>query len=477
MTETAVVVAAAAALPDDVTSWIEHASGRSIAGARRVPGGNSRQAWFVDLDGPFGVPSGPGKGLAELFLRFDPKVHDDAGTFMSLNHEAEIFRALHGTGVTVPRVLAVHPSRQAVLSERIDGDTWFYRITDIDEQVRVASDFIVNLAALHRLDPAALGLGEVLGPVRTVAEHATEEIRRLRVRSTGRDGAIDPLTSAALDWLECNVPAYDGQTVLVQGDTGPGNFMYRNGKVTAVVDWELAHFGDPMDDIAWLSLRTVQDTFTYLPDRLREYEVLSGIAIDEHRVWYYRLMAEVRLAGLTTRGGGALARAVDDGRDAGNVLIYGLLHRRLLLEAFGHAARFELPAVDVGTPSKSLNEDAFAATLGMLRAVAQRPGDALSSQWVKSAARLVKYLRCADADGRRLADEELAELSLVLDHRCADLPAARAELDALTASGALGSGQYIAHLWRRSQREGWLGRESSGALRTRSWPPLFREAD
>ena len=48
--------------------------------------------------------------------------------------------------------------------------------------------------------------------------------------------------------------------------------------MTAIVDWELAHFGDPMDDIAWVSLRTVQDTFTHLPDRLREYEAPSGHA-------------------------------------------------------------------------------------------------------------------------------------------------------------------------------------------------------
>ena len=84
--------------------------------------------------------------------------------------------------------------------------------------------------------------------------------------------------------------------MLVQGDTGPGNFMYENGKVTGVIDWELAHLGDPMDDIAWLSWRTTQHTFTHLPDRLREYEALSGFKIDDARVIYYRVNACVRLA-------------------------------------------------------------------------------------------------------------------------------------------------------------------------------------
>ena len=187
--------------------------------------------------------------------------------------------ALQDTDVTVPRTLAVHPVHEAMLSERVTGENWFYRIHDPDEQVRVAQDFIRNLAALHRLDPRELALPS-FGPVKPAREHALDEIAHMRRRATSPTGAIDPLVRLSLDWLERNVPDYDGPVVLVQGDTGPGNFMYDNGRVTVVVDWELAHFGDPMDDIAWLSLRTVQDTFTHFPDRLREYEELSGNTID-----------------------------------------------------------------------------------------------------------------------------------------------------------------------------------------------------
>ena len=71
--------------------------------------------------------------------------------------------------------------------------------------------------------------------------------------------------------------------------------MYLDGRVVAVVDWELAHLGDPMDDIAWLSLRATQEPFTDFPTRLREYEALSGNSIDEARVHYYQVMAETKL--------------------------------------------------------------------------------------------------------------------------------------------------------------------------------------
>src|ERR1700722_17370280 len=113
-----------------------------------------------------------------------------------------------------------------------------------------------------------------------------------RVSGAGAPGPTGAWTRGSADWLEAHVPDYDGPVVLVQGDTGPGNFLYRDGRVTAVLDWELCHWGDPMDDIAWLSLRSVQDTFTYLPDRLREYGELSGHRLDEDRGWYYRVFAE-----------------------------------------------------------------------------------------------------------------------------------------------------------------------------------------
>ncbi len=121
-----------------------------------------------------------------------------------------------------------------------------------------------------------------------------------RARSAWRDARSGARLLAR--WLRRHIPAYDGPPVLVQGDTGPGNFMYADGRVDAVVDWELAHLGDPMDDIAWLSLRATQEPFTDFPTRLREYEALSGNVVDEARVRYYQVMAETKLQVMSHRG-------------------------------------------------------------------------------------------------------------------------------------------------------------------------------
>ncbi len=112
---------------------------------------------------------------------------------------------------------------------------------------------------------------------------------------------IPPWCSHCVGYGTTYPPTTD-RPVLVQGDTGPGNFMYADGRVTAVVDWELAHCGDPMDDIAWLSLRATQEPFTDFPTRLREYAALSGNAIDVARVRYYRVMAETKLQVMSSPG-------------------------------------------------------------------------------------------------------------------------------------------------------------------------------
>ena len=213
--------------------------------------------------------------MAPYFLRYDrsdPALTKDPWT---LHREATVYLALQDGPVRVPRVLGVHPVHQAMLSERVKGGNWFSRIADPAEQEATAQDFMAQLAALHSLDAVGLDL-PAFPPVQTVAEAVPGELDEWDRVLAARGGTPDPALAFSLRWLRRNVPSYDGPLVLVQGDTGPGNFMYADGRVTAVVDWELAHLGDPMDDIAWLSLRATQEPFGDFPTRLREYEVLSG---------------------------------------------------------------------------------------------------------------------------------------------------------------------------------------------------------
>jgi prepilin-type processing-associated H-X9-DG protein len=266
-------------LPQAITSWLCEVTGARHVHARRRPGGGRRQAWLVDAE--------RGDGCVEaLFLRFDSSDPAQTGDPFTLDREARFYAALQDTDVPVPRLVASHPTHQALLCSRVEGETWFSRLKDETTRLAIAREFMKKLAALHRVDPARVRIDEPRRPVRACVQ---ADIARWEALYRFGDPPKDPTIEFGFAWLKANIPNADVDPVIVQGDTGPGNFLYADGHITAVVDWELAHFGDPMADLGWLALRAVQEPFTCLADRIADYQWFSGTAVDLDRLRYYRL--------------------------------------------------------------------------------------------------------------------------------------------------------------------------------------------
>jgi len=379
--------------------------------------------------------------------------------------------------VPVPRVLGVHPVHQAMLSERVQGGNWFSRMSDPAEQDATARDFMTKLAALHSLDAAALDL-PLFPAVSSIAEAVRAELDEWDRVLAARGGTPDPVLAFSLRWLRHHIPSYDGPPVLVQGDTGPGNFMYLGGRVTAVVDWELAHLGDPMDDIAWLSLRATQEPFTDFPTRLREYEALSGNVVDEMRVRYYQVMAETKLQVMAHRGPSdgddGRVGAEGGGNDVGNGFIYQVLHRRLWLEALAAANGLTLTPAE--TPQERPHRDhdwMYDAVLSQLRdVIVPRTTDPLAAARGKGIARIIKYLARVDTYGAYYEECELRDLEKLLGRRPDSVASGRAEAAAAVAAGDASEEDYVLTLWSRVARETELARPAMGVLADRHWPPL-----
>ncbi len=464
----------AVSLPDDLVSWVEDVGGGALVDADRKPGGARKEAWFVDLRRADGT-------VSQCFLRYDrsdPALTKDPWT---LHREATVYLALQGTDVPVPRVLGVHPVHQAMLSERVEGETWFSRIADAGEKESTARDFMAKLAALHALDAASLDL-PAFPSVTTVAEAVRAELDEWDRILADRGGTPDPALTFSLSWLRRHVPAYSGRPVLVQGDTGPGNFMYLGGRVTAVVDWELAHLGDPMDDIAWLSLRATQEPFTDLPTRLREYEALSGNHIDVARVRYYQVMAETKLQVMSHRpvrdgvqGGGSSDLGGDGGGgDVGSIFIYGLLHRRLWLEALGVALGLRAEEAETSVARPPSDHDwMYDAVLRQLRdVIVPRTEDPLAAARAKGIARLIKYLAQVDRYGGASRDQELDDLTRLVGWRPGSVEEGRRAAAAAVATGSVRDEDYLRVLWRRVARDTEMARPAMGILADRHWPDL-----
>ena len=227
-----------------------------------------------------------------------------AGTEVSPAKEAVVYRALEPTAVPVPRVIALAPDGGVLVMERVPGGADL-SVLDADARGATMRNFTDALAALHTLDVDGLSLPGFARP-RTGTEHARLDLEMWA--RLAREGVteLDPLVRYAGAWLWEHAPESVARTVLVQGDTGPGNFVFEHEQVTGIVDWEFAHLGDPMDDWAWLEMRTMPEELPALQER---YHRATGIAVDAERISYYRLAVDYRCAITTSlavsRGGGA----------------------------------------------------------------------------------------------------------------------------------------------------------------------------
>ncbi|MHA7838119.1 MAG: phosphotransferase [bacterium] len=275
-------------LPDTLRDWVESVCDASVISASPHSGGASRHAWTVD------VADRKGSERA-LFL-----LGDKSGTGGS-QRDAAVLRALHPTPVPVPAVVAESRELRTLLLERIAGRSDFPSVERESEREPTARHLMELAAALHRLDPGHLAIAHLERPENARAL-AREQIGSIE-RSVAQLGTnADPLLGFALDWLRRHVPDVELPWSLVHSDLGPGNFVYSRGRVRAIVDWEMAHLGDPMEDLAALSIRDIATPVGSLSRRFREYEAASGIEIDLDRITYYRLLVLIRNSALIQLG-------------------------------------------------------------------------------------------------------------------------------------------------------------------------------
>jgi aminoglycoside phosphotransferase (APT) family kinase protein len=217
-----------------------------------------------------------------------------------LQRQFTILRAIEPTPVPAPHVFW-HERTGAVLGrefyvmERLDGTVYEGRLpadlAGAPERIeRMSRSLVETLAAIHRVDVAAVGLSSMAGHdhVNRDLAHWTSEMQRVR-----RDDlpALDRLAGELVEQHPEPCPA----VTLVHGDPKPGNFAFVGDAVTAVFDWELATVGDPLTDVAYLEcMWTTPGSFTNVPGAMTTdnavalYEELTGIAV-RHRDWYRAL--------------------------------------------------------------------------------------------------------------------------------------------------------------------------------------------
>ncbi|GAC1517920.1 MAG: phosphotransferase family protein [Acidimicrobiales bacterium] len=230
----------------------------------RLSGGASRETWAFDL--------ARGDGTTEaLILRRDPPGGARTGPG-GMAMEARLLTAAGQAGVPVPRLVVASEDPAPlgagfVIMERIDGETIPRRILRdaayAEARPRLAAQCGEILARLHRIDPDAAG---PLEDVDQVAQYR-DVLDAL--------GQPHPAFELGLRWLESNRPPTRPR-VVVHGDFRNGNLIVGPEGVRAVLDWELAHLGDPLEDLGWLCVKAWRFGVDHPVGGFGDYDDLLG---------------------------------------------------------------------------------------------------------------------------------------------------------------------------------------------------------
>ena len=309
--------------------WLSATWGKPlvVSAMKRYPAGMS----WVTIGFSAAVP---GEAPLELILR----VGDPNGLLAPYQAQPEfmVLSALQAVpGLPVPLVHAFSDDASIIgapflITGRVAGNTpmpWKGNSEQRDaaHNVSLSSEFTDAMAALHMVDWRATPLGPLWQKARpdTVARDQVHRwAHHVGMLGTGGQEArrqVPPQMHHAMRWLDREAPVAE-QVTIVHGDFRVGNFLQQDGHITAILDWELVHAGDPLEDISWAGLRVFaagtprigglidRETFN------RRYAERAGVQLRPEVIHYYEVLGLFKCAamlmGATQRVASGRARDV-----------------------------------------------------------------------------------------------------------------------------------------------------------------------
>ena len=289
----------------------EGVQGRQVTNLSWLAGGASK------LQAVFSLTGAPGGGTERCVVRIEP-----AASIVETSGLAEfqVLKALEGV-LPAPKALWVDPQGQyfpypGLIYSFAEGVT---KPSDASSNVSgfginfgpqrraiIAPQFIEHLALLHRWDWQAAGMSAFEVPSSPIQAVQWTLNKWARVWQEDCNEDI-PLVRYTENWLRENIPVAD-RVSMVHGDYRVGNFLFteHDNKISAWLDWELAHLGDRHEDLALIMLGALghlaEDGRTVLvggiaseADFCAQYEKASGLSVSQKSLRYYKIFNAYRV--------------------------------------------------------------------------------------------------------------------------------------------------------------------------------------
>lgn len=279
------------ALGRRVAFWYPGATG--VTAAVRLSGGASQETWSFDI-------VHPGGNIGAILRRAPPGYGASPSRAAGLDAEATLMQLAYDAGIPSPHVMHVLTPQDELgtgfIMQRVEGETIARKILR-DAQFAQARPMLARqlgtvAAGIHGL-PASK-----LPKLRQMT--STREIADLDREYCGF-GWPRPVFELALRWLREHDPGPSADVTLVHGDFRHGNLIIGPDGVRAVLDWELAHTGDPMEDLGWICVNSWRfgeidkpvGGFGSREELFAGYEA-AGRRVDPARVKFWEVMGTLR---------------------------------------------------------------------------------------------------------------------------------------------------------------------------------------
>lgn len=265
----------------------------AVEGLQRLSGGATQEIWR------FAVVSPASRTL--LILRRAPSGHRLSEEAVGLDIEARLIRAAGKRGVPVPAIRYVLNPEDGLgpgfIMDFVEGETLGGRIVKAETFASARETLSRRcgeiLAKLHAMDPAQFPQLRASSP-RELLKHWEDTYHSTHWPR--------PVFVCAFRWLHESCPPPPARPCLVHGDFRNGNLMIGPDGIRAVLDWELAHVGDPLEDIGWLCVNSWRfgrmdkavGGFGDLADLIAGYQNAGGAAIRVESCKWWEVFGTLR---------------------------------------------------------------------------------------------------------------------------------------------------------------------------------------
>jgi aminoglycoside phosphotransferase (APT) family kinase protein len=332
---------------------------------------------------------------------------DAYGQVFPLEQERTILQVLEAHGIPVPHVHGMCPDPLAIVMDRVPGRIDLSTADSDDERRAVLDHYVELLARMHAIPAGeleAFGIERPTDPGRL----ALILFDRFEAMFRADQRAPEPWIDFLVGWVRRNVPRHRRRASLIACDSG--QFVFADGRVTAMLDFDSAHLGDPLVDLASMRTRDLSEPLGDLRRAFGRYEELTGEPIDRAALDFHTVQWSLCTPMSTSR----IVHDPPPGSDPVLYLEWYVGLGRVALQVVAERLGVSIgPVGPVGPPALRSSRRGVAHA-ALVHAVADLPAslpgvDDFGRWRLGTIERLARYLRDADARGPALDDEDAEE--------------------------------------------------------------------